>query len=261
MCRLLSYESDQALWVDETRMTQELTEFRVRIDDTNVFIKTDSNKAALRALKSIRMSRLEVEKYVLKHSDFMKTFEPIQVSPDSPEVIKRMANAAKSAGVGPMAAVAGAISDLAVETMIEEGANIAVVENGGEISAISVDELNIALYAGASSISGKLGLRIYPKETPIGIGTSSATIGSALSLGDADAATIVAENAALGDAVSTLLCNEVKSNNLMASMKESLEIAKGIKGVRGGIVVQGDYIGLVGKIPQIISVEGFQGIQ
>ena len=41
-----------------------------------------------------------------------------------------MALAAQKAGVGPMAAVAGAIADLAVEDMKRLGCEVAVVENG-----------------------------------------------------------------------------------------------------------------------------------
>ena len=238
-------------------MSKGLIKFRANIDDTVVFIKTDSSKAAIRALKSIRKSRIELERHVLKNAEFLKTLKPIEVSPDSPEVVKRMASAAKSAGVGPMAAVAGAISDLAVESMIEEGARIAVVENGGEISANSINELNIAIISGSPSISGKFGFRVSPEEMPLGIGTSSATLSHALSFGEADAATIVAKNAALGDAVATAACNEVQSRDIKASMKRGLELVKKISGVRGGIIIRDKYIGVVGKIPQIILIDGF----
>ncbi|WP_455276278.1 UPF0280 family protein [[Eubacterium] cellulosolvens] len=236
-------------------MQKELIRFRVKIADADVFIKTDSNKAASNALESVRRHRLEVEKYALKNPIFLKALGPIQINSNSPEVIKRMAYAAESANVGPMAAVAGAISDLAVEKMIENGAKIAIVENGGEISAISKREINIAINTGSPSFSDNIGLRIYPEDTPIGIGTSSATVGPGFSFGDADAATVVADNAALGDAVSTTLCNEVKAKKLNESIKKGLELTKKIEGVRGSIIIKGNVVGLAGKLPQIISIE------
>ncbi|HLN89037.1 MAG TPA: hypothetical protein VK253_03130, partial [Candidatus Binatia bacterium] len=55
-------------------------------------------------------------------------------APEKPLVAKLMAIAAEKAGVGPMAAVAGAIADLAVEDMKLVGCEVAVVEDGGEIS-------------------------------------------------------------------------------------------------------------------------------
>lgn len=239
-------------------MPESLIEFRINIDDTYAFIKTDSNKAANMALKTIRNNRIELEKYILKHPDFFKSLKPIKISKKSPEIIKRMASAAKSTGVGPMAAVAGAISDLAVDSMIKEGARVAVVENGGEIFANSNRELNIAIISGSSSISGKFGLRVVPDDMPLGICTSSTTLSHALTFGEADAVTIIAENAALGDAASTSICNEVKGNNVKDSIKRALELTKKIKGVMGGIIIQGQYIGTIGKIPQIISIEGLE---
>ncbi|MCW4031963.1 MAG: UPF0280 family protein [Candidatus Bathyarchaeota archaeon] len=236
-------------------MPKELIKFRVKIADADVFIKTDSNKAASNALESILRNRLKVEKYALKNPIFLKALGPIQITSDSPEVIKRMAYAAESANVGPMAAVAGAISDLAVEKMIEDGAKIAIVENGGEISAISKREFNIAINTGSPSFSEGFGLKIPPEDTPIGIGTSSATVGPSFSLGDADAATVVADNAALGDAVSTSLCNEVKTKDLKTSIKNGLELAKRIEGVRGSIIIKDNVVGLAGKLPQMISIE------
>jgi ApbE superfamily uncharacterized protein (UPF0280 family) len=236
-------------------LPKEMIKFRVKIADADVFIKTDSNKAASNAFEFIRKNRLEVEKYALKNPNFLRALNPIRISTDSPEVIKRMAIAAECANVGPMASVAGAISDLAVEKMIEDGAKIAIVENGGEISAISKREFNIAINTGSPYFSEGFGLKIFPEDTPIGIGTSSATVGPAFSLGDADAATVVADNAALGDAVSTSLCNEVKTKDLRASIRKGLELSKRIEGVRGSIIIKDNVVGLAGKLPQIISIE------
>jgi ApbE superfamily uncharacterized protein (UPF0280 family) len=157
-----------------------------------------------------------------------------------------------------MAAVAGAISDLAVDAMINEGARVAIVENGGEISANSCLELNIGIISGSPSISGRFGLKIRPDEMPLGICTSSATLSYALTFGEADAVTILAENAALGDAVSTAICNEVKGKNIEKSIERALELSKSIRGVRGAIIIHGGFIGTVGRIPQIISIKGLE---
>ena len=135
------------------------------------------------------------------------------------------------------------------------------MENGGEISANSNRELNIAIFSGSPSISGKFGLKVSPEEMPLGIGTSSTTLSYALSFGDADAVTIVAKNAALGDAAATSTCNEVQRRDIKVSMKKGLELAKKIKGVRGGIIIQDKYIGIVGRIPQIISIDEQKDLQ
>jgi ApbE superfamily uncharacterized protein (UPF0280 family) len=239
-------------------MPKNICEFRIKIGETRALIKTDSIKAANSAINSIRYNRSELERYILKNPDFFKALKPIDIIQKSPEIIKRMTSASKSAGVGPMAAVAGAISDLAVDAMVEEDAKIAVVENGGEISANSETELNIGIISGSPSISGRFGLKIRPDEMPLGICTTSATLSHALTFGEADAVTILAENAALGDAASTSICNEVKGKDVKKSIEKSLKLAKKIKGVLGAIIIQNGFIGTVGEIPQIISIEGLE---
>ena len=71
---------------------------------------------------------------------FLHTLTPIP-APEKPLVAKLMALAAEKADVGPMAAVAGAIADLAVEDMKRVGCEVAVVEDGGEISAVIKPDL------------------------------------------------------------------------------------------------------------------------
>ncbi len=51
-------------------------------------------------------------------------------------------------GVGPMAAVAGALADRMQEAMLKQRkVTIAVVEDGGEIAVKSSDDILIALYS------------------------------------------------------------------------------------------------------------------
>ena len=169
-----------------------------------------------------------------------------------------MTQAADAANVGPMAAVAGALADLAVEEMIKSGAKIAVVEDGGEISVRSSEKLDVMIYAGESSLSKRLGLRILPEDCPLGLATSSGTVGHALSLGFADAATVVAENAALADAAATAVCNAVDSKDLASSIESGLRVAQSIQGVKGALIIRDNRVGFAGKLPRLIGVKQLQ---
>ena len=51
-----------------------------------------------------------------------------------PFIVKTMARAGKIADVGPMAAVAGTISELSMKYLLNKEAKYAVVENGGDIA-------------------------------------------------------------------------------------------------------------------------------
>ena len=166
-----------------------------------------------------------------------------------------MAESSILANVGPMAAVAGALADLAVDAMVGLNASIAIVENGGEVSASSKESFTVGLYAGKNVFSGSMGFRIHPYDNPIGIATSSATISHALSFGEADAVTIFAETSALADAVATNICNVVRGKNIEQSIQFGLKAAKRLKNViRGALIIRGNYIGIIGRLPNVVRI-------
>lgn len=179
---------------------------------------------------------------------------PIKIRQSAPEVVNRMSEAAEKARVGPMAAVAGAIADLAAEEMEKHGANVIVVEDGGEASIRRSTKLDVAIYAGGAPVSGKLGFRILQEDVPLGIGTSSATVGHAKSFGSAEAATVIAYDAALADAAATAVCNAVVGEDLNESIKKGLRVAQSIKGVRGALIMRGESVGMVGHLPKLIGI-------
>ena len=87
-----------------------------------------------------------------------------------------------------MAAVAGVLADLAVKDMLHAGCEVAVVENGGEVSAVSNMPIDVALAAGDAPLSKRFGFRLT--DFPAGVATSSGRFSHALSFGDAEAATV-----------------------------------------------------------------------
>ena len=129
---------------------------------------SDKQKAIQVAVESIKRNRQELEIYVRANPKFFYTLTPIP-APEKPLVAKLMALATEKAGVGPMAAVAGVIADLAVNDMTREGCEVAVVEDGGEISAISNTSVDVAVSAGDEPLSKRFGFRLT--EFPIGVAT------------------------------------------------------------------------------------------
>ncbi len=228
---------------------------RYTLKESRVAIVTDSYVAVKEAVMALRKHRRLLEAYIERHPVFLYSLEPVEVRDDAPDVAKRMAEAAFKAGVGPMAAVAGALADLVVEAMLAK-TKVAVVENGGEVSANSEKPVNVGILAGRSSLSGKLAFQLLKDDMPLGIGTSSGTVGHALSFGMADAATVIAENATLADAAATAVGNAVKGKDPEKAVQAGLEVAEVIDGVRGALVIMGEYVGRVGKLPKIVKVKG-----
>jgi ApbE superfamily uncharacterized protein (UPF0280 family) len=163
-----------------------------------------------------------------------------------------MAKAAEKAGVGPMAAVAGAIADLTVADMLKTGCRVAVVEDGGEISAIADQPIDVAVAAGDEPLSRRFGFRLT--EFPIGVATSSGRFSHALSFGDAEAAIVFCKNATLADAAATAVGNEVKGGT-REGINAGISKGMAVEGVEGIMVVYQGEVGTAGKIPQIIKVK------
>jgi ApbE superfamily uncharacterized protein (UPF0280 family) len=219
--------------------------------ETQCIIIADQKHGIQTAITSLKQNRKALEEYGEAHPSFLYTLKPAS-APAEPLVAKLMAEAAEKAGVGPMAAVAGVLADIAVKDMTAAGCKVAVVENGGEISAISNTPIDVAVAAGDEPLSKRFGFRLA--EFPIGVATSSGRFSHAFSFGDAEAATVFCKNAGLADAAATAVCNVVKGEDYQAAIQTGINKALSIQGVEGVLIIYKGSVGTAGKIPQIIQV-------
>ena len=215
-------------------------------------IIADKDEAIDVAIESLKRNRLELEAFGRSNQRFLFSLKPVK-PPAEPLVARLMAEAAEKADVGPMAAVAGVLADLAVKDMIEAGCEVAVVEDGGEISAVSNIPVDVALAAGDEPLSKRFGFRLT--EFPVGVATSSGRFSHALSFGDAEAATIFCDNAGLADAAATAVGNVVKGEKPQEAIQRGIDRAQSIQGVNGLLIMYRGFVGTGGKIPQIIRVD------
>jgi len=234
----------------------ELYRARKMVEEANLLILSDLPRGIEVAVESVSAHMAELKGYLELNPSFRLALLPFDVEGSAPRVVRMAASAATCAGVGPMAAVPGALADLAVSRMQEIGCDVSLVENGGEISAASERPILVAIYAGQSPVSGRFGFFLEKGDFPIGIATSSATVSHALSFGEADAAVVVSESAALADAAATRVCNAVKGKDVRASVEEGLRTAEKIPGVRGAIVARSSHVGVVGTLPRIVALQG-----
>jgi ApbE superfamily uncharacterized protein (UPF0280 family) len=205
------------------------------------------------AKESIFHSRSVIQGFIAQDPLFKDTLEPYLEPEDAHPLIKRMCSAARKAKVGPMAAVAGAIAEEAVRAMVDAGARHAAVDNGGDISMFLSEPMEVGIFAG-DSILKDLGMRFPAEERFYSVCTSSGTVGPSISFGIADAAVVMAEDAALADACATRLGNEAQIANEDA-MSFALEVVMRIDGVEGALLIIGDKMGLRGRIPQLIRTK------
>jgi ApbE superfamily uncharacterized protein (UPF0280 family) len=220
-----------------------LISFNVVVEQTDLYIRSKRNLKD-KALNSVLKHRGSLEAYIGRHPFFLTTLDSYEAEAEAPAIVKEMARVSQLTGVGPMAAVAGAIAEAVGRDLLAFSPEV-IVENGGDIFLKISKKRLVGIYAGQSAFTQKIALEITPRETPLGICTSSGTVGHSLSLGSADAVIALSSSAALADAAATALGNIVKAAD---DIPEAIERAQSIEGLRGVVIIVGDKIGVWGKV-------------
>lgn len=214
-----------------------------------VVLQTDLQVAARSDLAReaealIRRLRADIEGFAAANPRFLESFVPYPVPATAPPIVVDMARAAELAGVGPMAAVAGAMAEHVARGLAEYSDEV-IVENGGDCFLVGSVERTVAIHAGASPLSDRVGIVVAPEQLPVAVCTSSATVGPSVSLGRADAAVVVSSSGALADAAASALGNRV---HCAQDVDAALEHVRAIDGVIGAAVVIGDTMGVTGAV-------------
>ncbi len=223
-----------------------------QLKETIVTIVADQESHITTAKESIRHNREVLERFIAFDPFFRSTLEPYDCPENVPEVVKRMIAAGNSMGIGPMSAVAGTIAAMAVEAMVDAGATFAIVDNGGDIALINDRPVTIGVYSGTSPVKD-LAFRLPCHDHITGICTSSGTVGPSISFGMADAAIIFSDDVALADAAATALGNATAVGK--DAVEKAFNAVKPVPGIKGAMVIQGEYIGMWGDIPEMVRAD------
>ena len=222
------------------------------LHETIATILADSEEDIRIICQGLVEARQEIERYILTDPFFRTSFDPIPVKTES-RIINHMADSARAAGVGPMAAVAGAVAYYALCKVRDQESRFCVVDNGGDLALINDRLVRIGLYAGESPLSGKYAFLLGPSKGIYGVCTSSATVGHSISLGIADSVTVFGPDPVLDDAVATSVCNELTPDDHTCFDQR-------ISGVDGIFAVFGEETVLWGEIPQIVPAHVDKGL-
>ena len=221
----------------------DLLGFEVRYRESDLHIRAE-RALPDEASASLIRHRNAVEGYIRSRPEFGESLIPLADDPLAPRLVRNMLESAAAAEVGPMAAVAGAIAEAVGRELLETCGEV-IVENGGDLFVACAHDIVAGLYAGSSPLSHRIGLKIRAEDMPLGICTSSRTVGHSLSLGRADAACVVADNSALADACATALGNRIGESS---DIERALDWVCSIDGVRGGLVILSETMGILGDI-------------
>jgi ApbE superfamily uncharacterized protein (UPF0280 family) len=219
-----------------------LVPFRVSVQETDLYIlaRTPLEREAQEVVINLRH---QLEEYIRANPLFQTSLVPLPDDPRAPKIVKELLAASRKAGVGPMAGVAGVVAEFVGRELLVKTPEV-VVENGGDIFMQSSTERKIGVFAGESPLNMKVGVRIPPDRTPLGICTSSGTVGHSMSFGKADAVCVISTSCALADAAATALGNRVQRKG---DIERVLEEGQKISGVEGLVIIVGDALGAWGE--------------
>lgn len=218
--------------------------FQVVLEHTDLFVTAEADLAQP-MLDHVRELRGELKSFMLLTPGFRESLVPVPAPETAPLVAREMARAAAAVNVGPMAAVAGAFAQLVADRFAARSPNL-IVENGGDIYMHSTRERIVALLGDPES-GARLGLRLGPRDFPVSLCASSATIGPSLSLGKGELVVVRAKSGALADAAATALANLIDGGEDLDLL---LSRARGMErlGVEGVFAQAGGRLGVWGKM-------------
>jgi hypothetical protein len=220
-----------------------LNTFTIIVKETDLLISASCNLEQ-NAQNAVLDARFKIEEYITSHPYFLTSLSPVPYDSSAPDIIMKMLGASSAAGVGPMASVAGAVAEYVGRELLKHCDEV-IVENGGDIFLNVNRDITVSIFAGKSSLSNRIGLKLSPAKMPIGICTSSGTVGPSLSFGTADAVTIISSSAIIADAAATAVGNLVKSS---ADIQKAIDAGKQIPQVEGILIIKDDQLGVWGNV-------------
>ena len=222
---------------------KDLIPFNVKVKETDLYIRAATNLQR-KAHRLVLKYRHRLENYIERSPAFLTSLEPLPTPRYAPHIVKEMIEAGQKARVGPMASVAGAIAEYVGRELLAFSPEI-IVENGGDIYLKSLTKRTVGIFAGKSPLTSKIGLEINAGDTPLGICSSSGTVGPSLSCGKADAVVVLSPSATLADAAATAIGNRVSQSS---DITVAIEFGKSIIGLKGIVIIKDDNMGVWGEV-------------
>jgi ApbE superfamily uncharacterized protein (UPF0280 family) len=217
--------------------------FRVAVKETDLAIYAESNLEKV-ALESAFRHREYLENYIEANPGFKDILAPWETTGPCASIIREMTRAGKAAGVGPMAAVAGSVAERVGKDLLEYSSQV-IVENGGDVFLKTNRSATVAIFAGKSPLSLKLGVKISCEFGPMAVCTSSGAFGHSKSMGRADAVCVVSRSCPIADAAATAIGNRVSS---AVDIPFGIEWGKKIEEMLGIVIIVKNKIGAWGDL-------------
>lgn len=229
----------------------------IDLDETHIRLTSDLQGTDLKYY--IYSIRNDLKNFIKFNRDFLLSFEPFKCDlEDLPLIVERMIDSSLKADVGPMACVAGTISELSLEYLIDKGSKYSIVENGGDIALVNDCKVLCGIYSNNQVLGNNIAFELKANPDGLGICSSSGHVGHSISFGDADSVTVISESASLADGLATRIANDVNGVTSEDKVFNALETADSFKEFfEGVLIISEDNVGTVGKLPDIVECSKF----
>lgn len=228
----------------------------IDLKQTHIRLRTDLPNHNLN--EYIIYIRNELENYLLKDQDFLLALEPIKRDGNLPLIVKTMVESSNIADVGPMACVAGTISEMSLDYLIANDSRYSIIENGGDIAMINDEEVLCGIYSNNEVLGNDIAFKIKSRKRPLGICTSSGKIGHSISFGTSDSVTVISKSASNADGLATRIANEINGESIEDKVSNGLECGEDYKEFfEGALIISDNHVGTIGKLPKIVETKEF----
>ncbi|WP_296888700.1 UPF0280 family protein [uncultured Methanobrevibacter sp.] len=229
----------------------------IDIDQTHIRLKSDLDNTNLK--QYIFKIRQELKRYIAKNPDFLLSIEALKYNSENlDEIVLKMYESSSKADVGPMACVAGTISEMGLDFLIDNGSTYSIVENGGDIALVNDEDVLCGIYSNNEILGNNIAFKIRSRKKPLGICTSSGKIGHSISFGSSDSVTVISKSPSLADGLATRIANEVNGENSEDKVSNALECGENYKEFFDGVLIISDEnVGTIGKLPKIVESDEF----
>lgn len=181
----------------------------------------------------------QLQSYALRNPQFRQSKRPLREIPaDAPPIVREMVDASSRAGVGPMFTFRGAVTDQVGRFLAGSLSEVTVACDGDYfIQTKKRMKLAVKRHGGEP-----IALAVEPSRGGVGVST---TLGRGRGGGGPDGLAVLATSCMLADAAAAGVQALLPKPD---GFKLALQYLQQVPGVRGGVVVVGEQIGVAGGV-------------
>jgi ApbE superfamily uncharacterized protein (UPF0280 family) len=179
----------------------------------------------------------QLQAYALRNPEVRTSKRPLEVPSDAPPIVREMVQAAGAAGVGPMFSFQGALTDH-VGRFLSQQVHELTVACGGDYFIVARRRQKLTVHRKPTGEG--IAVVVQPRPEGVGISTSLGRGRSAV-----DGLAVIATSCMLADAAAAGVHAILPKPD---GFRLALAYLRRVPGVRGGVLVLGDRIGVAGGV-------------